>query len=253
MPNFQQTSQRKQLWAEIGLVLGVSLGASAVYSLLQLLQTTLSPKGIAGSTAALNQSQSANQIFDLALQLVDIAFALVPVALAIYFLRLRESELRIGGWPIRANDLARGLGLAAAIGIPGVALYALARGAGLATQVVAASANNYWWSIPVLLLSALRAGLTEEVIMVGFLFRRLEQLGFSFAKRQAISAVIRGCYHAYQGLGGFFGNIALGLAFGWCYRRWGRIAPLVIAHFVLDVVVFVGFALLSRQLANLGW
>jgi hypothetical protein len=253
MQNLENTSQRKQLWVEIGLVLGVSLGASAVYSILQLLQTALSPAGIAGSTAALNQSQSSNQFFDAAFQLLDITFALVPVALAIYFLRQRESDLRIGGWPVSAKDIARAVGLAATIGLPGIALYAVARATGLAVQVVAASANNYWWTIPVLLLSALRAAVTEEVIMVGFLFRRLEQLGFSFAKRQAFSAIIRGSYHAYQGLGGAFGNIALGLAFGWCYRRWGRIAPLVIAHFILDAVVFVGFALMSKQLANLGW
>ncbi len=37
-------------------------------------------------------------------------------------------------------------------------------------------------------------------------------------------------YHAYQGIGPIFGNFAMGVVFGWCYRRWGRVMPLVIAH-----------------------
>ena len=246
-------TQRKSLWIEIGLVLGVSLGASAIYSLLSLLQTALSSAGIGGSSTALNQSLAPSEYFDLAFQLLDISLGLVPVALAIYLLRIRDNDFRLGAWPLQGRDALRSIALAAAIGIPGLALYAFARSTGLAVQVVAAGENNYWWTIPVLLLSALRAGLLEEIIMVGFLFKRLEHLGFSFAKRQTVSAVIRGCYHAYQGLGGVIGNIVLGYVFGWCYRKWGRVAPLVLAHFLLDAVVFVGFALLAKQLAQLGW
>ena len=246
-------TNRTQLWTEISLVLGASLGASAIYSLLSLLETALSPKGIGGSSTSLNQSQSANQFFDLTYQLLDIALAMVPVVLAIYFMRLREPSIRIGAWPLQRADLWHSLALAAAIGIPGLGLYAVARATGFAVQVIAASDNLFWWSIPVLLLSALRSAVLEEVIMVGFLFGQLEKLEFSFAKRQTISAIIRGCYHAYQGFGGAIGNVVLGLVFGWCYRRWGRVAPLVLAHFVLDAIVFVGFALLSKQLAQIGW
>ncbi len=39
------------------------------------------------------------------------------------------------------------------------------------------------------------------------------------------------------------GNFAMGVVFGWCYRRWGRVMPLVIAHTLIDVVAFIGYPL----------
>ena len=245
-------TERRTRVTEIALVLGVSLGASAIYSLLQLLETVLSPAGIAGNSTALNQSMSAHEYFDLAYQLVGIALALVPAWLAIYFMQQR-SEFAIGLWPIRSSDVLRSFALAAVIGIPGIALYAAARSVGFAVEISAAPAAHHWWNIPVLLLSAIRSGVVEEVIMIAFLFRQFEKLQWTFAKGNLISAGIRACYHAYQGLGGVVGNFILGLIFGWCYKRWGRVAPLVTAHFVMDAVVFAGFALLSKQLAQLGW
>ena len=33
------------------------------------------------------------------------------------------------------------------------------------------------------------------------------------------------------------------VVFGWCYARWGRTMPLVIAHWIIDIVSFVGYPL----------
>ena len=35
------------------------------------------------------------------------------------------------------------------------------------------------------------------------------------------SAVLRGTYHLYQGFGPFVGNVAMGIVFGWCYAALG--------------------------------
>ncbi len=35
----------------------------------------------------------------------------------------------------------------------------------------------------------------------------------------------------------------MGLVFGWCYKRWGRVMPLVVAHTIIDIVAFVGYPL----------
>jgi hypothetical protein len=35
----------------------------------------------------------------------------------------------------------------------------------------------------------------------------------------------------------------MGVVFGWCYARWGRTMPLVIAHWIIDIVSFVGYPL----------
>ena len=58
-------------------------------------------------------------------------------------------------------------------------------------------------------------------------------------------ALLRGCYHLYQGLGGFVGNVVMGLVFGRVWQRTGRLWCLVGAHALIDVVAFVGYALVS--------
>lgn len=239
---------------EIGLVLLLSLGTSAVYSLLRFAEALLSPKGIGGTRTDLNPSQARAEFFDFSYQLIGILFAVAPAILVLYLLRRESGKAfdEIGIWPIsRSRDLLRGLALAAVIGIPGLALYASARALGLAAQVVPADLSGYWWTVPMLLLSAARAAIQEEVIMVAYLYKRFDQLGLKFAHQQLISATIRALYHSYQGFAGIVGNFVMGLIFGWAYRKWGRVMPLILAHFILDAVSFVGYALLAKQLASL--
>ncbi len=70
---------RRRLRIEVWIVLGLSLGQSAVYSVVQLLdKMTRAP--LAEGTSTLNRSQSTREYFDLTYQLLDIVFALVPVA-----------------------------------------------------------------------------------------------------------------------------------------------------------------------------
>ena len=246
---------KKLLRAEIAIVLALSLGTSAIYSILKFAEAMLSPKGIGGTQTNLNPAQARAEFFDFSYQLLGILFALAPAVLALYLLR-RENEKafsEIGIWPIALkSDLFKGLALAAAIGIPGLALYAAARLLGLAAQVVPAELAGYWWTVPMLLLSAARAAIQEEVIMVAYLYKRFDQLGIKFVHQQLISASIRALYHSYQGFAGIVGNFVMGLVFGWAYRKWGRVMPLIVAHFILDAVSFVGYALLAKQLATLG-
>ena len=84
--------------------------------------------------------------------------------------------------------------------------------------------------------------------MIGYLLRRLDQLGWNTWKAVAFSAVLRGCYHLYQGFGAVLGNIAMGLVFVYAWQRTGRLWPLVIAHGIIDAVAFVGYALLAGHL-----
>ncbi len=240
---------------EIAIVLALSLGTSALYSILKFAEAMLSPKGIGGTQTNLNPAQARAEFFDFSYQLLGILFALAPAGLALYLLR-RENDkafTEIGIWPVALkSDLFKGLALAAAIGIPGLAFYAAARLLGLAAQVVPAELAGYWWTVPMLLLSAARAAIQEEVIMVAYLYKRFDQLGIKFAHQQLISASIRALYHSYQGFAGIVGNFVMGLIFGWAYRKWGRVMPLIVAHFILDAVSFVGYALLAKQLATLG-
>jgi membrane protease YdiL (CAAX protease family) len=242
----QDAPSRRRLRLEIGIVLGLSLGASAVYSVVAIINRLTQDVPISKQTATLNQSLSDRPVFDLIYQLLAIGFGLIPVVLVFYLLA------QAGGSPFRrigfdatrpGKDLGFGLLLAAAIGIPGLGLYALGRTVGLTPAIVTSGLSDYWWTIPVLILSALRSALTEEIIVVGYLFTRLRELGVGTWPTILGSAVLRGSYHLYQGFGSFAGNFAMGVVFGWVYSRWGRTLPLVVAHSILDVVSFVGYPL----------
>jgi membrane protease YdiL (CAAX protease family) len=99
----------------------------------------------------------------------------------------------------------------------------------------------------VLVLSALQNSLLEEVVIIGYLFTRLRQLGWAWVMIIGLSALVRGSYHLYQGFGGFVGNLIMGLIFGLVYLRWKRVGPLVVAHTLLDITAFVGYALLAPR------
>jgi len=81
--------------------------------------------------------------------------------------------------------------------------------------------------------------------VVGYLMTRLRQLSWGVPAAIAASAVLRGSYHLYQGFGQFVGNALMGVVFGWWFHRTGRVMPLVVAHTILDVVAFVGYALFA--------
>lgn len=235
---------RGRIRAEILLVLGVSLGASAIYSIVNIIDLSTRSKPISHQTATLNGALSNRQVFDFIYQILGIVFDLVPVALVVFLLWSAVSpHLARLGIDFRRpwRDAASGLALALAIGIPGIALYLVGRAIGITVAVNPAGLGNYWWTIPVLLLSALRSGLQEEVIVIGYLFARLRDLGWGKWQIILAAAVLRGSYHLYQGYGSFVGNIAMGVLFGWLYTRYKRVLPLVIAHFVIDAAVFVGY------------
>ena len=244
---------RRQHLTETWLVLGVSLGASAIWSLLRIVDKLTRPAPLGSQTTSMNSSVTPDRPWlDLVYQLTGVALALVPVLLALHLLRRDDpDEPHMMGFDLRrpGQDLVRGAVLAAVIGLPGLALYAAAKALDLNTTIAAANLASAWWTIPVLIIAAAQNAVLEEVIMVGYLFKRWGQAGWDRWQIILTSAVIRGTYHLYQGFGGFVGNIAMGIVFGWWYTRSKRVMPLVVAHTILDVVAFVGYALLRDRLS----
>ena len=52
-----------------------------------------------------------------------------------------------------------------------------------------------------------------------------------------------------RGLGGFAGNVVMGVVFCLLYRRWGRVMPLVLAHALIDTIAFVGSVILTGHVS----
>ncbi|QOR70615.1 CPBP family intramembrane metalloprotease [Ruania alkalisoli] len=251
-------ARSRRLTAEIWIVLGLSLGKSAVYAIVAIIAAlTRGPLG--EQTTALNTSQSPRPYLDLTYQVLSVAFALVPVALVLYLLsESGRSAFRRIGLDLRrpVRDLGWGLALGALIGIPGLGLYLAGRALGITVAVQASGLDPYWWTVPVLLLAALKNALVEEVIVVGYLIERLGEKRWGLPAIVATSALLRGAYHLYQGWGPFAANAIMGVTFALFYlSRFGRrrVMPLVVAHTVLDVVAFVGYQYLPEAwLAALG-
>jgi membrane protease YdiL (CAAX protease family) len=296
---------RRDLTAEIWLLLAVSLGMSGLFALIRYVgAVTRGP--LRGQVALLNGSAAPGRPWlDLSLQLAGLLADVAPAFLAIHLLarhcapflasrpaRLRSPEsrpstagsprsaLRWAKWPrfgafgrryeeapetsygLRRGramigfdgralgaDLGMGAAIAAGVGGIGLGLYLLAWHSGASLTVAPSGLPAVWWRIPVLLLSALQNAVTEEVIVGGYLLARLRELGWGDRRALAASAVLRGSYHLYQGLGGFFGNLAMGVLFGWLFQRRGRVVPMIVAHTLIDSVAFVGYVALAGSVS----
>ncbi len=243
---------RKLIAFEVVAVLAVSLGRSAVSAFLDLMGSLTAQKSLASQQATLNGSAAPGRPWlDLSYQVYGIAFGLAPVLLVAYLLAREGASLRtLGADRTRPwRDLGAGAAVAAVIGGSGLALYLAAHAAGAALTVVPTTLPPVWWRIPVLVGSAFQNAALEEVVVLGYLLRRLKQAGMSDTRADWVSALVRGSYHLYQGFGGFVGNLVMGLVFARLYRRWGRVAPLLLAHALIDTTAFVGYVLLAGHVS----
>jgi membrane protease YdiL (CAAX protease family) len=245
---------RTVLLLEVLLVLSVSLGRSAIYSVVSLIESLTAPGDLRSQNAVLNPSLAPDRPWlDFTLQLLASSFRVMPALLVIYLLYRTGDNVRaiLVGHDGRWRDVVRGMALALGVGSVGIAFYLFTRELGINLTVVAADLPDVWWRYPLLVLSALSNAVLEEVVVLGYLLTRLDQLGLSRRAGILISALLRGGYHLYQGIGGFLGNAAMGLLFGWLYTRWGRVLPLIITHTLLDIGAFVGYALLVDKIGFL--
>ncbi|MFI9276087.1 CPBP family intramembrane glutamic endopeptidase [Kitasatospora sp. NPDC052896] len=248
----QGSPARRLFGAELLIVLGLSLGASGVGAVISFVDSLTRPVALGQQIAPLNSSAAPGRPWlDLAYQLYYIGRGLMPVLLVGYLLVREGTSLRVLGFDLRRKlgDLGRGAAVAAVIGGSGLLLYLGSRAAGVNLTVVPSGLPDVWWRIPVLIGSAWQNAILEEVIVLGYLLRRLEQRGWGWPAALVASSVLRGSYHLYQGVGGLVGNMVMGAVFCLLYRRWGRVMPLVVAHALIDTAAFVGYALLAGHVS----
>jgi membrane protease YdiL (CAAX protease family) len=230
---FELTTQPRLLSEEVLVVLSLSLLASAVFAVINLLSAPVS--------RTVTVRVFAN--VQLATQLASILFSLAPVALVLHLARRsREPVEHFGlGTATLMPDVGWGLLLGLGVAGVGLGLYVAAIALNINRFVVPVPPTGHWWTVPVLILGAFQNALLEEVVVVGYLIRRLEQIGWAVPAAILGSAVLRGSYHLYQGWGGFAGNLLLGLAFGFAFVRWRRTWPLVTAHFLVDTMAGLAY------------
>ncbi|GAA1094536.1 CPBP family intramembrane glutamic endopeptidase [Tsukamurella strandjordii] len=255
-PEAVPASEKGPLRAEIAIVLLVTFGWSGMYSLIRLIGYQLGP-GVGGTTVSLNPSRSPHIPIDFLLQTLTAVQLFAWAALALYLLWRSGIGVADLGFALRGSrrellkNIGLGTGLAALIGLPGLALYVAGRALGVTANVLPAAGGDPGWRMVTYVLIAAGNAVAEEVVVVGYFMTRLRQLGVGRGGTIAASALLRGSYHLYQGFGAGLGNVVMGVIFGAVYDRWRTLWPLVIAHFVIDVVAYLGYALLRSHLGFL--
>lgn len=230
---FETPAGRRVLSEEVLVVLSLSVLASAVFAVINLL------------SAPVHRSVTV-RVFanvELATQVASIVFGLAPVALVVHLARRSGERLEAFGLGTAtlARDTAWGSLLGLGVAGVGLGLYIATIALNINRFVVPVPPLGHWWTVPVLVAGALQNALLEEVVVVGYLIRRLEQIGWGVVAAVLGSAILRGSYHLYQGWGGFAGNVLLGLVFGVIYLRWRRTWPLVAAHLLVDTLAGIAY------------
>lgn len=245
-PATDQPADTRRIRQEIAIVLVVTFGLSGMRAALRLLSDLMQPVPLNQQQTTLAEHQSDTSWIDLAMQLCSSAMLFSWGFLALYLLR----ESIFSRW--RPKAILEGMGLAALIGIPGLVFYLSAVHFGFSKQVVPSTLDDAWWEIIVLLIWSAANAFSEEIVVVMWLLTRLQQLRIPPWVALLLSAVLRGSYHLYQGWSAGLGNIIMGLIFGAYYLKTRRVWPLILGHFLIDAVAFVGYSLLRGHLSFLG-
>lgn len=229
------TTDRRRLFYEVTLVLAITFGMSGIRATLRLIDAALAPTPLNQQSTTLNDATSSLPWLDIALQLASAATLFAWGGLALFLLGISLPRPR---W----RDWAWGAGLAALIGIPGLVLYVASLQFGLTKEVIPATDAA---KIPLLLVWSAANAFAEETVVVMWLLTRLRQLRVPLAGAIAASAILRGTYHLYQGFSAGLGNIAMGVIFAYFYHRTDKIWPLILAHFLIDAVAYLGYLFLD--------
>jgi membrane protease YdiL (CAAX protease family) len=245
--------RRPRYGLELLAVLVVSFGFSALDALLSFVRTQVTVQGgfANAQVPVVTHSVTSYPWLDLLDDLAGVLHGLGPPLLALVLLARDPAGrgLSVGLDRLRWRELAQGAGFCALIGLPGLGLVWLGRQLGFNGQIIAVTFPDVWYRVPVLLLDAFQNGAAEEIVVSAYLVTRLLQLGWSRERAVIASASLRGCYHLYQGYGGFAGNLVMGLIFAWWFQRTRRVVPLVVAHFLLDAISFVGYLYLAPHIS----
>lgn len=243
---------RDTLRNEMWLVLFVSIAASALKSLISLVDSLTQGQSLASQSTTLVGTFVADRPWlDVLYQLTYTLLPLVPVLLVVHLLRRSGEGRQAVGLDMRdwKRDVLKGAAIAIVIGSIGLVFYLFAYHMGWNVRIAAVTADRHWWTPLILVLSASYNAILEEVIVLAYFVHRTAQMGWKPWQQVGSSALMRAAYHLYQGFGGFLGNLAMGTVFAILFRRWGRVMPFLWAHLFIDAGAFLGYYYLGGHVS----
>jgi hypothetical protein len=87
-------------------------------------------------------------------------------------------------------------------------------------------------------MNGVTSGIVEELVVLGYLIRRLEQLGLNSFWVVVLAVIARGSYHLYYGLG-VLPILVWALASVLVYRRVRRLLPFILVHVSWDAGLII--------------
>ena len=224
LPNYIKTLSSK---AEFFIVISLAFGYSIIMSAIIFINYFL-------SGASYQYSNS-----DIAL-VSNIIYQVLILAMIFSFLNARESNITLSN----NFNIIKLLGICVILILSYYLFYYLfiiiATWSSSATINQTSNLTATKFSlIPIILFSASN-GFFEEIIVVGYVIPVVTERRNSFYGLN-VSVFIRLLYHLYQGPVAALHIIPMGLVFGLIFIKYKNIWPLVIAHFVLDVIALLQF------------
>lgn len=244
-PEPQPPSQasRGELRDELLIVLALSSLVWVSYALIAFAEDQLRLPDPMTRPVLVNRFPVGLDAFGFARTLVSRLFELTPVFLVAHFFARARTSMRSIGFDLTRLRFDVGLGVALALGAHAAAIASFLAAKALDVPyrpIIGVNADAPPAAAVLLLVGSLTAAVSEEVIVNAYLITRLKELGWRVGWSIGVSAVLRATYHLYQGAGGFVGNLVGGAIAGLVFVRTGRVMPLVIAHFLIDVIAFFG-------------
>jgi membrane protease YdiL (CAAX protease family) len=100
---------------------------------------------------------------------------------------------------------------------------------------------------------AITAGLCEEFLYRGFAMAALRRAGLAAWTVIAVSSILFGLAHLYQGRGGLVSTLLVGAVFGSARIAYDTLIPVILWHATLDAVAGIaGPRYLGRNAAHMG-
>jgi membrane protease YdiL (CAAX protease family) len=237
-PVLEQRERRLLGW-EVVVVLGVfPLASGVVPGLVGLVSGWLSGGTASGGYYQVSLPDHVG--LSLPLDLFGELVGFVPAALVAYL--LARSGEGLAGIGLDRRRLRHDLGLlftvvtVAYLGpmLAGEGLLAVVglEGFKLASRVDAVTPPTVY--LLVAWLAGVGAGVVEELVVLGYLVHRLEQLGWRAWQLVAAAVLVRVSFHAYYGPG-IVWVIAWAAASVLLYRRVRRLLPFILVHALWDI------------------
>ena len=167
---------RRLIGWEVIVVFGVSLGASALFAIINLIGSLTASKALGKQQALLVGSLAPGRPPGPGPAAGQHPHHARPGGAGVLPAGPGRRYAVLGDGPgrpaSRAGTWPRGAVLAALIGGSGLALYLTAYKLGVGADVVPETCPSVWWRIPVLILDATQNGILEEILVIGYLLRR---------------------------------------------------------------------------------